>query len=159
MSAMERTGQKRIVAINRGLFLVRYTAAEDKTQPPKVTVAVDTASAKDVTFFLHPDHNEAVLWQPESCLVVRAKAKGQLAVEVIPQQEGGSVAATVRIEPLNQGTALSDPAEASRPAEDKRPNTVAYDPASFRILGHVTGIGDVVVKPNEWIAGPAAPSR
>jgi hypothetical protein len=27
------------------------------------------------------------------------------------------------------------------------------------LLGHVAGIGDVVVGPNAWIAGPAAPSR
>jgi hypothetical protein len=29
----------------------------------------------------------------------------------------------------------------------------------MRILGHVTGIGDVWVKSGEWIAGPSAPSR
>jgi hypothetical protein len=29
----------------------------------------------------------------------------------------------------------------------------------IRILGHVAGIGDVVVAPDEWIAGPTAPSR
>jgi hypothetical protein len=28
-----------------------------------------------------------------------------------------------------------------------------------RILGHLTGIGDIWVKSDEWIAGPSAPSR
>ena len=73
---MDRTGQKRVVAINRGLFLVRYTTAEDETRPPKVSVAVDPASAKDIMFLLHPDHKEAVLWQPDTCLVVRATGGG-----------------------------------------------------------------------------------
>jgi hypothetical protein len=29
----------------------------------------------------------------------------------------------------------------------------------LRLLAHVAGIGDVVVGPNEWVAGPATPSR
>ena len=155
---MERTGQKRIVAINRGLFLVRYTTAEDEKQPPKVMVAVDPASAKDITFLLHPDHKDAVLWQPDTCLVVRAIAAGQLAVEVVPQHEGGSVAATVRIEPLNQSTAApaSKEEKRSQPQRDKSPG---HDLGNVRILGHVAGIGDVVVHANQWIAGPSAPSR
>ena len=104
---MERGKQIQTVAINRGLFLVRYAAAEDKKRPPKVKVSPHPTSTKVVSFLLHPDHNEAVLWQPETCLVVRALAPGKLAVEVLPLQEGGSVAATVRIEPLSQGTVVA----------------------------------------------------
>ena len=87
---MERAKQVQTVAINRGLFLVRYAAAEDTASPPRVTVSPDPASTKDVSFLLHPDHKEAVLWQPDTCLVVRALAAGKLAVQVIPAQEGGS---------------------------------------------------------------------
>jgi len=45
---------------------------------------------------LHPDHDEAVLWQPGSCLVVRATAPGKLSstlrqfkktVQPLPQSE------------------------------------------------------------------------
>jgi hypothetical protein len=148
---MEREKQKQTVAINRGLFLVRYAAAEDQAQPPKVMVAPDATSNKDISFLLHPDHNEAVLWQPETCLVVRALAAGKLEVQVVPLQEGGSVAATVRIEPLNQGKAIQAPRKARR--------DIAQISGDFRILGHVSGLGDVLVKANEWLAGPSAPSR
>jgi len=146
---MERAKQQQTVAIKRGLFLVRYTAAEDQAQPPRVEISPDPASAKDIGFLLHPDHKEAVLWQPETCLVMRALAPGKLAVKVVPLQEGGSVAATVRIEALNQGNA----------AQEKGRSKVAHDGGDFRLLGHVSGLGDVVVDANQWLAGPSAPSR
>jgi hypothetical protein len=72
---------------------------------------------------------------------------------VIPIQNGGSAAATVRIEPLNQGKAA--PLQFPRKKQANTP----YDLGDFSILGHVTGIGDVTVNANEWIAGPSAPSR
>jgi hypothetical protein len=150
---MERAKQEQTVAINRGLFLLRYAAAEDKARPPRVMVAPDPNSTKDVSFILHPDHKEAVLWEPDTGLVIKASAAGKLFVRVIPAQEGGSVAATVRIEPLTQGKVVP----VSAPA--KKPKTAPADRGDLNILGHVTGIGDVTVNANEWIAGPSAPSR
>jgi hypothetical protein len=148
---MEHGKQQQSVAINRGLFLVRYAAAEDEAQPPKVKVSPDPASNKTISFLLHPDHDEAVLWQPDSCLVVRATAPGMLSVQVMPAHKGGSAAATVRIEPLSQGQAAL--------AQAKGRSSVPHEFGDIRILGHVAGIGDVEVNANEWIAGPSAPSR
>jgi hypothetical protein len=145
--------QQQTVAINRGLFLVRYATAEDEQKPPKVLFVPDPDSIDDINFLLHPDHKEAVLWQPDTCLVIRATAAGKLAVHVIPTHKGGSAAATVRIEPLNQGKAA--PLLITRKKQANTP----YNLGDFRMLGHVTGIGDVTVNANEWIAGPSAPSR
>jgi len=145
--------QQQTVTLKRGLFLVRYAAAEDKAQPPRVKVAPDPPSNPDISFSLHPDHSEPMLWQPDTCLVVRATAPGQLVVEVDPAPDGGSVAATVRIEPLNQGTA------AASPAKSKVARRSSFDLKTLRVLGHVGGIGDVIVNANEWVAGPAAPAR
>ena len=147
---MAREKQQQTVAIKRGLFLVRYAAAEDEAQPPRVMVAADPASNKNISFHLHPDHDEAVLWQPQTCLVVRALAPGKLAVQVVPSQEGGSVAATVKIEPLNQGKKAT--------VEKKARSNVPRD-GNLQILGHVSGLGDVLVNANEWLAGPSAPAR
>ena len=148
---MERAKQQQTVAINRGLFLVHYAAAEDQAQPPKIMVCAEPASNKNISILLHPDCDEAVLWQPEAHLVVQALAPGKLAVQVIPRQEGGSVAATVNIEPLSQGQA---------PVAPNRTRTIApRDRKNISILGHVSGLGDVLVGTNEWIAGPSAPSR
>ena len=62
---MERNRQQQTVNIARGLFLVRYAAAEDQVQPPTIKLSPDPAPNTDIGFLLHPDQNEAVLWQPE----------------------------------------------------------------------------------------------
>ncbi len=151
---MARTRQQQTVSIDRGLFLVRYAAAEDTEHPPIVRVSSDPSPNKDIGFLLHPDHSEPVLWQPDTSLVVRALAAGKLAVEVVSAEEEGSTAATVRIEPLTQGNPITAVAQ----TVPERTNSTA-DRNTFRILGHVTGLGDQFVNANEWLAGPSAPSR
>jgi hypothetical protein len=150
---MQSTVQQQTVIVDRGLFLVRYAAAEDQEQPPKVKVSADPPSNRDISFVLYPDHDEPVLWQPDTCLVVRVNATAKLAVQVVPFQEGGSTAATVRIEPLSQGEA--PPASARSKPQNRRSN----DPRAVCVLGHLTGVGDVTVNADEWLAGPSAPSR
>ncbi|MGA8616350.1 MAG: hypothetical protein WB760_32585 [Xanthobacteraceae bacterium] len=145
---MERTHQLRTVSVDRGLFLVRYAAAEDQEQPPHVKLSADPSSKKDISFILYPDHNEPILWEPDTCLVVRATAAGKLAVQVIPMEEGGSTAATVRIEPISQGQAATPPT-----------NQASSDFGDLRLLGHLTGLGDVTVKADEWLGGPSSPMR
>lgn len=160
---MERVRQQQTVAINRGLFLVRYAAAEDTARPPMVRVSPDPAPNKSIGFLLHPDHSEPVLWQPDTCLVVRALAPGKLSVEVLAAQDGNSTAATVRVEPLTQGMpALTQGMPASLLAQTQAKGSEKRSPgdlSSLRILGHLTGLGDHLVNANEWLAGPSAPSR
>src|SRR5262245_9081696 len=98
-----RATQQQTVTIGRGLFLARYAAAEDTARPPMIRLSPQLAAANNIGFFLHPDQSEPVMWQPGTCLVVRASAPGKLSVEVTPVEKDGSVAATVKIEPLTQG--------------------------------------------------------
>src|SRR5580704_14166122 len=148
---MERARHQQTIAVNRGLFLVRYAAAEDTVRPPTVTIAPASAPNENFDFLLHPDHDQAVLWQPDSCLVMRTFEPGNLSVEVRASHDGGSAAATVRIEPLTQGRS-TETAKTTNPG--KAP---LLD--SFRVLGHVTGIGDQEVGVDQWLGGPSAPSR
>jgi hypothetical protein len=157
---MGRSNQKRIVEIDRGLFLVRYASAEDEKQPPKVSIAPDAGSDDKISFILHPDCHEAVLWEPSSCLVVRVTSPGRLAVEVVPQTQSGTAAASVQIEPLTQGIGpLTQGQHPSVSAKRRGDSSLPDDLEGFRILGHVAGIGDVIVNAGEWLAGPIAPSR
>ena len=94
---MERTKQRRIVDLERGLFLVRYAAADNEARPPTIKVSPEPLSDKNVTLVLHPDQRDAVLWRPGAFLVVRAATTSKLSIEVIPAQDGGSVAATVKM--------------------------------------------------------------
>jgi hypothetical protein len=146
---MARTSQQRTVEIDRGLFLVRYASTEDDECPPKVTVRPHKGDQR-ITLVLHPDNDEAVMWEPGACVVVRAIEPAMIAIEVTAQRRDGSAAASVRIEPLTQGKHPS-----AAPTDDN----VLPMADGLRVLGHVAGIGDVVVGGGEWIAGPSAPSR
>jgi hypothetical protein len=150
---MNEVKQRRVVEINRGLFLVRYTVAEDEAHPPKVKISPDPLSDRNIEIVLHPDHMEAALWQPGTCLLVRAMTAGKLSVDVEPIRAGGSAVATVKIEPLSQGRVTFD----LPPATDE--SSFTDDLKDFRVLGHIAGIGDVFVSGNDWLAGPSAPSR
>src|SRR5579871_5462267 len=97
---MDRKTKRKIVDIDRGLFLVRYATAEDAARPPKIKISCDADSEGSIRFVLHPDQEAAELWQPGQCLVARADARGKLAVDVVASSEATSAAATVRIEPL-----------------------------------------------------------
>jgi hypothetical protein len=143
---MERASQRKLVEIDRGLFLIRYSAAEDTTRPPVIRVLLNDADDKDTSFILHPDQKDAVLWQPGAALVVRAAKPSKLTVEVAALIENGSTAASVKIEPLTQGSRLPK----ASPGLDLR---------DFKVLGHVARVGDVFVGPLEWLGGPSAPSR
>jgi len=150
---MVRARQRKTIEIDRGLFLIRYATAEDEVRPPSVAVSADSVGEGNVSFLLHPDHLDAVLWQPGSCLVVRAMAPCRLCVEVTPSHANGSAVATVRIEPISQGRVASMPS----PARGRSGSSLGV--GDFRLLGHMAGIGDVVVSAKEWLAGPLAPSR
>ncbi len=160
---MARVERRKFAEIDRGLFLVRYAAAEDKIRPPTVTVKVDPMRKTDVSIWghtfcfmeevlvvLHPDQSNAVLSQPGSGLVVRATNPSQIIVEVTPSRQNGSSAAIVKIAPLTQAKAISMP----------KPEIKGDLPGDgLRLLGHVAGIGDVFAGADEWLAGPSAPSR
>src|SRR5689334_11366026 len=101
---MERVGRRTTIDIERGIFLVRYAASEDSVLPPKIKVSTDRTTDSSITFMLHPDCKHPILYQPGTCLVARAIAAGKLCVEVIPVEASSSLAATVKVEPLMQGT-------------------------------------------------------
>jgi hypothetical protein len=148
---MGRTNQRRTVEIDRGLFLVRYASAADHEHPPKVTVRPQKGDQR-VAVVLHPDHDEAVMWEPGAFLVIRATEPTTLAVEVEASSPTSSAAASVRIEPIDQG---------QRPAaaQPDRDGEIFGEVTAVRVLGHVASVGDVIVNGGDWIAGPTAPSR
>jgi hypothetical protein len=143
-------GQQKVVDLDRGLFCIQYQSADDEMSPPKVVVSPAPGDERKVELILHPDADQAVLWQPGSSLIVRTRSPAQLEVQVIPLRPNGSRAASVKFENLTQGT----PTQSHRGRKDQDLET-----EGLRLLGHVAGIGDVVVGPNQWVAGPATPSR
>jgi hypothetical protein len=148
-------GQQKVVDLDRGLFCIQYKSADDDASPPKVVISPAPGHERKVELVLHPDVDQAVLWQPGSSLIVRTTSPAQLHVEVVPLRQNGSRAASVKFETLTQGT----PTQVYRARDDWDSGTDEASLGGLRLLAHVAGIGDVLVGPNEWIAGPTAPSR
>jgi hypothetical protein len=151
---MDRGSKRKVVDVDKGLLLVRYASADDEAQPPKISVAVNPRHEKNIQLVSNPLHSDALLWQPGTALVFRAAQPGQLFVDVLANAPGGSTAATVKVEMLNQGEAVQ--AAAKGPSAR---DTAGGNLDDIRIVGHVAGIGDVTVRAGEWIAGPIAPAR
>ncbi|GKQ49957.1 hypothetical protein [Bradyrhizobium sp. Ce-3] len=154
--------QQKTIDLARGLFLVRYNGADDKTSPPMVRVYADRASVNNCNIISGPDAVNGTLFAPESALVVSVARPSRVIVEVTAGRAGGSTAANIKFEPLTQGQPISQPA--SDPFDTYEPAT--YEPAAgprehsdLKLLAHVAGLGDVTVGPNTWIAGPSAPAR
>jgi len=147
---MMRDKQRKILGVERGLFLVRYAAAADEHQPPKILLTPDRDSREALQLITPPGETETALWRPGACLVLRALSPGNLVVEVEPLAGSRSASSSVRVEPLSMGRL----AQAGQLA-----NLAAPDLAGFRLVGHVAGRGDVRVKADEWLAGPSAPAR
>lgn len=161
---MKRNRQSKIVDVDKGLVIVRYATAADEIRPPKIEVLVNPKDEKHIEIISNPLHSEAVLWQPGACLVVRAMQPGKLLVEVVPVDDDGSTAATVKVEMLSQGEApearLTPQAPAAAVGIGSSPGAKSHvDLDRLKIIGHVAGIGDVTARADEWLAGPSAPAR
>jgi hypothetical protein len=146
--------QQKVLSLDRGLFFVNYKSADDSASPPRVLVTPAEGHERRMEIILHPDATGPTLWQPKSGLVVRVNTPGTLQVQVQPAKRGGSRAAIVRIEQIQAGHA---PAALGGGNGAGLHTHVATE--GLKVLGHVAGRGDIVVGPNAWIAGPAAPSR
>jgi hypothetical protein len=143
-------GQQQVVDLDRGLFWIRYQSADDEISPPKVLVAAAPGHADSVELVLHPDSNEAILWQPGSAVIARITDRARLHITVTPQRPNGSRAASVKVESVTQGT----PPQSARSAPLHESSL-----GGIQLLAHVAGVGDVTVGPNQWIAGPSTPAR
>jgi hypothetical protein len=154
MNRARISGPQRTVAVDRGLYLVHYATADDGTNPPTVRVFGTNGSVEILT---HPDDDEGTMRLPGSSIAVRVASACDLVIEVAPSVPNGSTAAAISLEPLS--TARRRQGGTDIPAAPAQGYATAVAAPALRILGHVSGIGDVVVASGDWIAGPMAPSR
>ena len=137
-------GQKSFLDLRRGLFLIKYDSAEDGSNPPRLVISPEGWAPSDLEIILPPDADEPVLWSPGGCLAVRVGRPGRLTVTIIPTRPRGSTDAKIQLVPLS-----ADPLG--------RRSTGDLNISEIKVLGHLSGIGDVRVAGNEWLGGPASP--
>lgn len=149
---VSETEQQKVLSLDRGLFFINYKSAEDSVSPPRVIVAPAQGHEPRMEIILHPDATEPTLYKPNSGLVVRINTPATLQVQVRPTRPGGSQSAIVRVEQIQAGRVP----DAAGSDTGMGPHVATE---GLKVLGHVAGRGDIIVGPNAWIAGPAAPSR
>ena len=86
MDKNDDLGQRKVVDLDRGLFLIEYKSAEDENSPPKVRVSAARGYEDLIEVITHPDADGKTLWRPQTSLVVRALERATLNVEVLPRK-------------------------------------------------------------------------
>jgi hypothetical protein len=141
-----KSSKQQPLDLSKGLFLIRYEAADDPGRPPKITLSAGPSRNADLQFILPPGVTDPVMWSPGASIVARAEGNSQLIVEV---SSNGSLGAKIQAIPL-----LTDPSGLSAEEIDQVP-----DISGIKVLGHLSGRGDTVVPAGEWLGGPMSPSR
>ena len=152
------------VALARGLYVIRYTAAGSVKDFPLALVAAALGSEPQIDIISAPGDPDGRLDRPGAFLVVRAKDAAQLEIAVRRTEPAGSLDATFQIDTLSNVKSEEKlavfPVAASLAQRSLPPPTSngADQAITFAVAGHVAMRGDVAVAENEWMAGPASPA-
>ena len=72
MKRVKSQAKRKFIEIDRGLFLVRYSGADDSRRPPTVRISLDPSSDGNGHVILHPDAKIRSFPNPETALAVKA---------------------------------------------------------------------------------------
>lgn len=155
------------VALQRGLFVLRYVRSSKAGPAPTVTVRPELESQAAIEVISAPGDRHGVISSPGGCVVVRAERAGTLQVTVQAMAGVGAPEAELRLEPLQSGEPERADFDAPRrdagsfrgvePGSRSGRGTATQRP-QLEVLGHVSRRGDVLAGAGEWIAGPDAPA-
>ncbi len=145
-------------AIERGLYLLRYTAGALRGASPVAMVRPAAGNEAFVEIIPAPGSVTGFFSYPGECAVVRAERAAQLTIKIMRQDVGASMDAVFQIEPVGGvERAGVSPAMAAGSSNAVLPPLFGDD-VKFRLLAHVSRRGDVDVAAGEWVAGPNAPA-
>jgi hypothetical protein len=155
--------QTKVVELDRGLFVLRYSASAARPAPT-VAVACEHGSERAAVVISPPGYPAGILSRPGDALVVQAKQRAQLSVQVRPSVPNGSTEADVSIERLGQQAEADQDEDIATADEDvatveTREESRSEQTNALEVLAHVARLGDVSALAGEWIAGPESPAR
>jgi len=146
---------KRNIDLKAGVFVVRYTMAEEASTHPRIRVSIEDKSKDDVFIILQDQHPaDVTLWRPGTSVALRATRPGTIAIEVVPVVPDASTNATIKVDTILQGED-----EFHVLGQDYGNAKQTLNVATLKLHGHVAGRGDIEVPANEWLAGPSVPAR
>jgi hypothetical protein len=146
--------QAKVVELDPGLFVIRYMSSPARAAPV-IRIACEHGSHRDVALLSPPGYSAGELVQPGDALVVQARQRAQLSVQVRPSVPNGSWEAQVSIERLGRSFEQHE----DMAAPDVVDESLSSGPGALELLAHVARLGDIRVPAGEWIAGPDSPAR
>lgn len=138
------------VAVEKGLYVLRYVQSSTRTAAPSVLVRPALGSSGFIEIVAAPHCPPGVIEGPGGCVVVRAERPGQLEVTV--QSARGSDEAELRLDLLSRANDVGGEPKFEVSA------TQQSMAARLQVVGHVSRRGDVTAADGAWIAGPDAPA-
>ena len=165
-SSSERTSA---VAVERGLYILRYASAQDEKSIPIAEVTAAAGFEDAITVISAPQIPLGKLNRPGACAVVRAEKPGQVKVTIRARTRGGSLDASFRLESLTskqeleawdalaaeEKSARNPPLAVRGGAPKSIPQVSARSDAFF--VAHLAMRGDVEVSGDQWAGGPDSP--
>jgi hypothetical protein len=152
--------------VARGLYVLRYESGGASLNHPVAVVKPAAGFEGIVQVISTPGGVEGCLEHPGAAVLVRAEDNGKIKIGVKRSGSNGSLDASFRLESVsllsddNRGpTSTSAIANIPRPLSQLSitPEANGSEGALFR--AHVSILGDVSVRANQWVGGPDAPAR
>ncbi|MGF3027601.1 hypothetical protein ACQVP2_32975 [Methylobacterium aquaticum] len=138
------------IAVERGLYALRYVRSSARAMAPSVLVRPAPGSAEFIGIVSAPHCPPGVIDGPGGCVVVRAERPGQ--IEVTVQSARGSDEAELRLDLLSRADAVGGAPQFNAAAAQ------SLAAGRLQVVGHVSRRGDVTAADGVWIAGPDAPA-
>ncbi|MBX3539698.1 MAG: hypothetical protein KF735_18810 [Chelatococcus sp.] len=138
----------RMIKLSRGLFALRYLAADDDRQPPAIGVQTGPRSREALTIVGGPDSEEGFLCKPGDAAVLVSQGDAIIVVTTYVGRHALSDGVKLKLDQIDRLSARDS--ELVRAARPQRAKAVPRDRrAPVFLSGHVEGIGALSLKAGE----------
>jgi len=156
--------QETTIAVDRGLFVLRYASGAGAHRSPIAMVRPEPASAPYVEVMSAPGVVAGFLSAPGDCAVVRAEQSGTLILKIIAQHAGDPLDATFKLDPLggaerrDAGEIAAAPRAWRSPAHCPKALLLGFNPCSppIRRAGWIGRVWEILLvrgsAPCPWLA-------
>ncbi|CAH1658367.1 conserved hypothetical protein [Hyphomicrobiales bacterium] len=140
----------RMIKLSRGLFALRYLAAEDGRQPPAIGVQTGPRSRKALTIVGGPDSEEGFLSKPGDAAVLVSQGDAIIVVTTYVGKHAISDGVKLKLDQIDRLNARDS--ELLRMAGPQRVKVIPQERrVPVFLSGHIQGIGALSLKAGQWL--------
>lgn len=148
----------RAMPVPRGLFALRYLAADDERNPPRVSVHIGPDVTGNVSLLFGPGAEDGVMRRPGDAVVVSASGDAVIVVTIFVGEYALSDGVKLKIDQLDKVSSRDDQLVRAS-AEQKKKPTDHSEEMPIYLSGHIQRRGDVSLAAGEWLGGRSSRQR